>query len=112
MFSRQKNVCPLVRIWSKLHRVSAFPSTFWRKMLRERSHPLQEFLSHVQILPGMESSAGRRLLFAGVVGVSFFFVLSGFVLPYNCVDVFRNHTDGRLQEIIWDRLTKMTGFTS
>ena len=48
------------------------------------------YLSHVPIIPGGESLVGQRLLFnAGVVGVSFFFVLSGFILTYNYADVFR-----------------------
>ena len=39
------------------------------------------YLSHVVILPGMGSLAGSTLVFnVGVVAVSFFFVLSGFIL--------------------------------
>jgi peptidoglycan/LPS O-acetylase OafA/YrhL len=67
------------------------------------------FLSHAPLLPGMESLADGNLLFnAGVVGVSFFFVLSGFILTYNYVDVFRNDLRVRnYQKFVWDRLTKI-----
>ena len=67
------------------------------------------YLSHVPIIPGGEHLAGDRLIFnAGVVGVSFFFVLSGFILTYNYADVFRDGiraTDFR--RFVWDRLTKI-----
>jgi peptidoglycan/LPS O-acetylase OafA/YrhL len=67
------------------------------------------FLSHVTLIPGMESLAGRHVLFnAGVVGVSFFFVLSGFILTYNYVDVFRSNLQFcNYKKFVWDRLTKI-----
>ncbi|SRR6266478_482151 len=47
------------------------------------------YLYHVTIVPGMEALSGSSLFFnAGDVGVSFFFVLSGFILTYNYADVF------------------------
>jgi len=48
------------------------------------------YLSHlVATIPGMEAFGGSFLIFnAGVVSVSFFFLLSGFILTYNYVDVF------------------------
>src|SRR5215470_16314732 len=67
------------------------------------------FLSHLPLVPGADSLAGRRLLFnAGVVGVSFFFVLSGFILTYNYVDIFRHRLPARdYKKFVWDRLTKI-----
>jgi len=67
------------------------------------------FLSHVVVIPGMESLAGRHLVFdAGVVGVSFFFVLSGFILTYNYVDVFRSNLPlAGYKKFVWDRFTKI-----
>jgi peptidoglycan/LPS O-acetylase OafA/YrhL len=67
------------------------------------------FLSHAPLIPGMESLAAGHLLFnAGVVGVSFFFVLSGFILTYNYVDIFRSHLQiADYRKFIWDRLTKI-----
>src|SRR5580765_6799201 len=67
------------------------------------------FLSHVPLIPGMDRMAEHHLVFdAGVVGVSFFFVLSGFILTYNYADVFSlslGHHDYR--KFVWDRLTKI-----
>lgn len=67
------------------------------------------FLSHVTILPGMDVFSGRMLVFnAGVVGVSFFFVLSGFILTYNYSDLFQNSIfKSDYQRFVWDRLTKI-----
>ena len=67
------------------------------------------FLSHVTLIPGVESLTGRFLLFnAGVVGVSFFFVLSGFILTYNYGDIFRaNLQFPDYRKFVWDRLTKI-----
>ena len=51
------------------------------------------YLSHVPLIPGMGKLAGDNLIFnAGVVGVSFFFVLSGFILTYNYADLLRVRT--------------------
>ena len=67
------------------------------------------FLSHVGLLPGAGKLVSDHLIFnVGVVGVSFFFVLSGFILTYNYADVFRAGVSrpsyGRF---VWDRLTKI-----
>lgn len=67
------------------------------------------FFSHVIIIPGMEALSGGRLIFnAGVVGVSFFFVLSGFILTYNYADLFREGvTAAGYKRFVWDRFTKI-----
>jgi peptidoglycan/LPS O-acetylase OafA/YrhL len=70
---------------------------------------LAVFLSHVTVLPGMETFSGGRLAFnAGVVGVSFFFVLSGFILTYNYAEHFRFGVSAAgYKRFVWDRLTKI-----
>src|SRR5439155_1618819 len=52
---------------------------------------------------------GRSLfLDAAEGGVSFFFVLSGFILTYNYADVFRDGISAAsYKRFIWDRLTKI-----
>lgn len=67
------------------------------------------FLSHVVLIPGVEEmSAGRLLFNAGVVGVAFFFVLSGFILTYNYADVFRGGVSyTSYKRFVWDRWTKI-----
>lgn len=67
------------------------------------------FLSHVPIVAGMEKLSGERLVFnAGVVGVSFFFVLSGFILTYNYGDLFQERVlASDYKKFVWDRLTKI-----
>jgi peptidoglycan/LPS O-acetylase OafA/YrhL len=67
------------------------------------------FLSHAPVIPGGEALVGSRLLFnSGVVGVSFFFVLSGFILTYNYGDQFREGVSwATYRTFIWDRWTKI-----
>ena len=57
----------------------------------------------------MYALAGRSLfLDAAEGGVSFFFVLSGFILTYNYADVFRDGISAAsYKRFIWDRLTKI-----
>ena len=51
------------------------------------------FFSHMPIVAGMDALSGQRVVFnAGVVGVSFFFVLSGFILTYNYAHVFEEES--------------------
>jgi len=63
----------------------------------------------ILIIPGMYALAGRSLfLDAAEGGVSFFFVLSGFILTYNYADVFRDGISAvSYKRFIWDRLTKI-----
>jgi len=67
------------------------------------------YLSHVVILPGMGSLAGSTLVFnVGVVAVSFFFVLSGFILTYNYADSFsEGFSSSKYREFVLDRLTRI-----
>jgi peptidoglycan/LPS O-acetylase OafA/YrhL len=68
------------------------------------------YLSHVtDVIPGMQKLRGDSLYFnAGVVGVSFFFVLSGFILTYNYADSFREGVSATsYKRFVWDRLTKI-----
>ena len=67
------------------------------------------FLSHVTIIPGMEVLSGTRLVFnAGVVGVSFFFVLSGFILTYNYAEVFGHRVSvADCKRFVWHRWAKI-----
>ena len=67
------------------------------------------YLYHVSIIPGMKALSGSSLFFnAGDIGVSFFFVLSGFILTYNYADVFRDGISAAsYTRFVWDRLTKI-----
>ncbi|HEX9382904.1 MAG TPA: acyltransferase, partial [Gemmatimonadaceae bacterium] len=67
------------------------------------------YLSHVAMIPGMTALIGTNLFFnSGDVGVSFFFVLSGFILTYNYADFFRDGVSaGDYKRFVWDRLTKI-----
>jgi peptidoglycan/LPS O-acetylase OafA/YrhL len=68
------------------------------------------YLSHVtEAIPGMSKLSGGSVYFnAGVVGVSFFFVLSGFILTYNYADSFCDGVSAtRYKRFVWDRLTKI-----
>jgi peptidoglycan/LPS O-acetylase OafA/YrhL len=70
---------------------------------------LAVFLSHVTTLPGMETFSGKHTVFhLGDLGVSFFFVLSGFILTYNYADLFSAGVSAtRYLKFVWDRLTKI-----
>jgi peptidoglycan/LPS O-acetylase OafA/YrhL len=67
------------------------------------------FLSHVIAIPGMEVMGGSYLIFnVGVVSVSFFFVLSGFILTYNYEDAFRGGVPvSGWKRFVWDRLARI-----
>src|SRR2546426_10465872 len=67
------------------------------------------YLWHVKTIPGTEAFSGSSLFFkGGDAGVSFFFVLSGFILTYNYADVFRDGVSGaNYKRFVWDRLTKI-----
>ena len=70
---------------------------------------LAVYLSHITTIPGMDALGGDKLLFnVGVVGVSVFFVLSGFILTYNYADHFESGVSAKqYKHFIWDRLTKI-----
>ena len=67
------------------------------------------YLSHVVIIPGMETLSQSILIFnAGVVGVSFFFVLSGFILTYNYAAVFSDGVSASsYKQFVLDRLARI-----
>ena len=68
------------------------------------------FLYHVpSFIPGMKAFGGSGVLFnLGDLGVSFFFVLSGFILTYNYANVFREGVPSAgYKRFLWDRLTKI-----
>jgi peptidoglycan/LPS O-acetylase OafA/YrhL len=67
------------------------------------------FFSHVTTIPGMETFSGQKMIFnAGVVGVSCFFVLSGFILTYNYAIIFRQGVSAAsYKRFVWDRWTKI-----
>ncbi len=68
------------------------------------------YLSHVvEVIPGMTAIGGSFLIFnVGVVGVAFFFVLSGFILTYNYADAFSQGVSTRnYRTFVWTRLTKI-----
>ncbi len=71
---------------------------------------LAVFLYHApQAVPGMTRFSDGKLLFnGGDAGVSFFFVLSGFILTYNYADLFRDGISASsYKRFVWDRLTKI-----
>src|SRR3989441_1626916 len=68
------------------------------------------FLYHVpNFIPGMTAFGGSNVFFnSGDLGVSFFFVLSGFILTYNYANVFREGVcAASFKRFLWDRLTKI-----
>jgi len=67
------------------------------------------YLYHVHVIPGAERFTSQRLLFnLGDLGVSLFFVLSGFILTYNYAETFLNGVSaGSYKGFVWDRLTKI-----
>src|SRR5207248_3736682 len=67
------------------------------------------YLAHIRAIPGMKAFIGAAwLIDAGHIGVSFFFVLSGFILTYNYADLFRDGVSARdYSRFVWGRLTKI-----
>jgi len=68
------------------------------------------YVYHVVLtIPGVNALSGSSLFSnAADVGVSFFFVLSGFILTYNYADVFRDGISAaNYTRFVWDRLTKI-----
>src|SRR2546425_5830231 len=68
------------------------------------------YVYHVDLtIPGVNALSGGSLFSnAADVGVSFFFVLSGFILTYNYADVFRDgFSAANYTRFVWDRLTKI-----
>jgi len=70
---------------------------------------LPVYLAHVKLIPGMEELTGADLFFnVGIGCVSFFFVLSGFILTYNYADVFRDGVSlDSYKRFVWERFTKI-----
>jgi len=70
---------------------------------------LAVFLSHVSLVPKMEQlSESHKVFDLGFVGVSFFFVLSGFILTNNYADLFRRSIPaGSYMQFIWGRFSKI-----
>ena len=70
---------------------------------------LAVFFTHIPLIPGMQKFSQTHLFFdVGVVGVSLFFVLSGFILTYNYADRFEDGV-GKIayKQFVWDRFTKI-----
>jgi peptidoglycan/LPS O-acetylase OafA/YrhL len=68
------------------------------------------FVSHLSDLPGLEWLRNDYLFFAeaGKMGVSVFFVLSGFILTYNYSDAFEfGVTLPKWARFVWNRLSKI-----
>src|SRR5438552_5050690 len=68
------------------------------------------YVYHVVLtIPGVNALSGSSLFSnAADVGVSFFFVLSGFILTYNYADEFRDGVSAAgYTRFVWDRLTKI-----
>ena len=68
------------------------------------------YVYHVALtIPGVNAFSVSSLFSnAADVGVSFFFVLSGFILTYNYADVFRDGISAaNYKRFVWDRLTKI-----
>lgn len=68
------------------------------------------YFSHVvETIPGMGLLGGSLLIFnAGVVSVSFFFVLSGFILAYNYADAFSAGLSiSAYKRFVWDRWARI-----
>lgn len=68
------------------------------------------FISHaVEKLPGVDTLAGSSIfLQAGSNAVSFFFVLSGFILTYNYADsLLKGLSASDYKRFVWDRLARV-----
>lgn len=70
---------------------------------------LAVFLSHVSLIPNMDQlSADHRIFDLGVLGVSFFFVLSGFILTVNYADLFHRRVSAdSYKQFVWGRFSKI-----
>lgn len=66
------------------------------------------YLNHLVFLPGGGFLRGQTLFVLGGLGVTFFFVLSGFILAYNYEPTFRTSIPGMAYRLfLWDRFSKI-----
>lgn len=70
---------------------------------------LAVFVSHVSLIPRMEElSANHKFFDLGRFGVSFFFLLSGFILTFNYADFFRGAVPAnKYWQFVWSRFSKI-----
>ncbi|MGE6515821.1 acyltransferase family protein [Lysinibacillus sphaericus] len=70
---------------------------------------LAVFLSHLFILQNFEETKWifDRIFFEGYLGVTFFFILSGFILTYNYHNKFQKYTKGNLKNFMVARFARI-----
>ncbi|PZR38264.1 acyltransferase family protein [Paraburkholderia fungorum] len=66
---------------------------------------LMVFVSHYPV-PGL-GGAFKRIADSGYIGVTFFFILSGFVIGYNYLDAFEKHTRGHTISYVIARFARV-----
>lgn len=66
---------------------------------------LMVFFSHYPLL-GINDTLTRTML-SGYAGVTFFFILSGFILTYNYLGRFERNPTSSIPEYLWSRFTRV-----